>query len=195
MALTWSQISLAKSTFLPKSFKTNFTQEYKSALKGKKRKSQGTIEYSYPSKIRFEIDKPDKLVYVTNEKTSWYYTAPFMEGEAGTMSVRKSKKNGLHKFFDSLKNGLKTNKLYSVINKGKMSTIKFSKKMIKELDIIEANFVFSGKDRKFESLSKILMTYSDNHKIKMDFNTIKVNVPFKKGYFVFKAPKNTRINQ
>ncbi len=184
----------AKSTFLPKTFMTKFTQEYKSALKGKKRKSHGVIEYAYPSKIRFEIDKPDKLIYVSNNKTSWYYTAPFMEGEPGTLSVRKSKKNGLHKFFDSLRNGLKSNKLYKVINKGKMSTIKFSKKMIKELDIIEAHFIFTGKNRNFSSLSKILMTYSDHHKIKMDFTSIKVNLPFKKGYFVFKAPKNTRVN-
>ena len=193
--LSFSQTGFSKSSFLPKSFQTNFVQEYKSALKGKKRQSQGIIEYAYPSQIRFEVSKPDKLVYVSNEKISWYYTAPFMEGEPGTVSVRKSKKNGLHKFFDSLKNGLKSNKLYKVTKKGMMATIKFEKKMAKELDIIEAQFKFNNKDMSFKSIQKILVTYTDQHKIKMDFKEIKLNVPFKKGHFVFKAPKNTRINQ
>lgn len=185
----------AKTNFLPKSFQTTFTQEYKSALKGKKKKSLGKIEYSYPSQIRFEIDKPDKIIYVSNAKTSWYYTAPFIEGEPGTLSVRKSTKTGLHKFFDSLKKGLVTNKLYTVANQGGTTKITFSKKMAKELDILEALFTFKGKDRKFESLKDILVTYSDNHKIRMEFTDIKINVALKKDRFTFKAPKNTRINQ
>ena len=101
--LSFTTRGFSKTSFLPKSFQTSFVQEYKSALKGKKRKSHGVIEYAYPSQIRFEVSKPDKLVYISNQKTSWYYSAPYIDGEPGTVSVRKSKKNGLHKFFDSLK--------------------------------------------------------------------------------------------
>ena len=197
LILSSSNEVFAKSqiTFLPKSFKTTFTQEYKSALKGKMKKSLGKIEYVYPSQIRFEIDKPDKIIYVSNKKTSWYYTAPFIEGEPGTLSVRKSQKTGLHKFFDSLKKGLVSNSLYDVKTLGKTTKIKFKKKMIEELDIIEAIFTFKGNVKKFQALNDILVTYSDNHKIRMKFEEIKIDIPVKKGRFTFKAPKNTRINQ
>ena len=190
-------LSMAKSKngFLPKNFKSSFVQEHKSKLKGKIVKSYGKVEYSFPSQIRFEIDKPDKLIYVSNKKLSWYYTAPFIEGEPGTLNIRKSEGNGLHRFFDSLKGGLTSNKLYKVKKSGVTAQVTFSKKIAKELEIAFAVFKFKEKGFQFTSLKTIEVTYLDKRKVKLDFTKINTNISFKKDHFTFNAPKNTRINQ
>ncbi|MCO4792883.1 MAG: outer membrane lipoprotein carrier protein LolA [Bacteriovoracaceae bacterium] len=181
--------------FLPGSFKADFSQEYKTSLKGKIKKSTGQIEYKYPSQIRFEVLAPDKVVFISNKKKSWYYQAPFIEGEPGELNIRKTGKNGLSRFFDILKKGLKTNKFYTVKNKSEKSELKFVKTVAKELDIKEAQLVFKSKKREFNNIKNVELVYLDGHKIKLSFKGVKTGVPLKKERFVFKTPKNTRVNQ
>jgi len=186
--------------FLPSTFKVDFAQEYKTSLKGKVKKSSGHIQYKYPSQIRFEVTKPDKVVFVSNEKKSWYYQAPFIEGEPGELNVRETGKTGLSRFFDVLKKGLKTNKFYEVKNKSEKSEsiqtgIKFQEKFAKELDIKGAMITFNDKKRDFKNIKNMELTYVDGHKIKLHFTGMKTGLSMKAENFVFKAPKNTRINQ
>lgn len=186
--------ALAKD-FLPNTFKVDFSQEYKTSLKGKVKKSSGHIQYKYPSQIRFEVTKPDKVVFVSNKEKSWYYQAPFIEGEPGELNVRKTGKTGLSRFFDVLKKGLKTNKFYEVKNDSEKSVIKFVDKFAKELDIKGALITFKDKKRNFENIKNMELTYVDGHKIKLHFTGMKTGLSMNKENFVFKAPKNTRTNQ
>lgn len=186
--------ALAKD-FLPNTFKVDFSQEYKTSLKGKVKKSSGHIQYKYPSQIRFEVTKPDKVVFVSNKEKSWYYQAPFIEGEPGELNVRKTGKTGLSRFFDVLKKGLKTNKFYEVKNDSEKSVIKFVDKFAKELDIKDALITFKDKKRNFENIKNMELTYVDGHKIKLHFTGMKTGLSMNKENFVFKAPKNTRTNQ
>jgi outer membrane lipoprotein carrier protein len=181
--------------FLPSTFKVDFSQEYKTSLKGKVKKSSGQIQYKYPSQIRFEVTKPDKVLFVSNKEKSWYYQAPFIEGEPGELNVRKTGKTGLSRFFDVLKKGLKTNKFYEVKNKNERSQIKFVDKFAKKLDIKGALITFNDKKRKFENIKNMELTYIDGHKIKLHFSGMKTGLSMNKENFVFKAPKNTRTNQ
>lgn len=181
--------------FLPGTFKVDFAQEYKTSLKGKVKKSSGHIQYKYPSQIRFEVTQPDKVVFVSNKKKSWYYQAPFIEGEPGELNVRETGKTGLSRFFDVLKKGLKTNKFYEVKNNSEKSEITFVEKFAKELDIKGAMITFNDKKRDFENIKNMELTYVDGHKIKLHFTGMKTGLSMKAENFVFKAPKNTRVNQ
>ncbi len=185
-----------KASFLPNNFKTEFIKEYKSVLKGKIKKSQGVLKYAYPSKIRLEMSDPDKIIFVTNEKMSWFYRGPFIENQPGTLSVSKSQKNGLNKFFDGLKNGLKTNKLYQAKSEKLTTTLIFEKKYSKDLGLKMATFVFSSGKKAFSALKNISLVYNDNKKVKLSFKNIKINIAMdEKKIFTFKIPENTRINE
>ena len=181
--------------FLPGTFKVEFAQEYKTSLKGKVKKSSGNIQYKYPSQIRFEVTQPDKVVFVSNQEMSWYYQAPFIEGEPGELNVRKTGKTGLSRFFDVLKKGLKTNQFYEVKNNKETSEIQFVEKFAKELDIKGALITFKNDKMDFENIKNMELTYLDGHKIKLHFTEMKTGLSMNKENFVFKAPKNTRINQ
>lgn len=111
------------------------------------------------------------------------------------MNIRKTGKIGLSRFFDILKKGLKTNQYYEVKNKSVSSELKFSEKVSKELDIKSAVLIFKNKKHDFDNVEEVQLTYLDDHKIKLKFTKIVTKVPLKKDHFIFKVPKNTRINQ
>ena len=189
-----SGASLAAESFLPNNFKSAFVQVFKSKISGKERKSPGHLDYSYPGKIRFAVDDPSgKSLFVSNQRKSWYYTPPFIEGEKGEVTIRKSKNLALTKFFDSIKRGLKTNKLYKVESKGKAVLITFSKRSAKDLNMTRARLSFSQKNYVFEELKSIEIFRKSGKKVKVILNNIKSNISFKQNHFDFVVPKNTTV--
>lgn len=184
----------AAENFLPQTFSANFEQVQVSALSGKEKKSQGHIEYKFPGHIRFEVQKPDVIIFVSNPQKTWYYTAPFIAGEAGEMTVKPTGKLALSKFFDALKQGLKTNALYSVKDKEGNTELYFSPKSQDELGIVKATLIFNQK-KDFASLSMIELLKNDKTKVKLIFSGMKLNVELSKERFNFQAPPNTRSSQ
>ena len=137
--VSFNYITLAHAEFLPKSFSAQFEQEYVSTLKGKVKKGNGTIDYLYPGNIRFKTTIPSEILFVSNGIKSWYYRAPFIEGEEGEVTETSAKEGSgiFTRFFDSLKNGLSDNAIYTVSKKDKESTITFLEKSKKETGIIQ----------------------------------------------------------
>lgn len=186
----------ANAEFLPKSFISKFEQEYVSSLKGKIKKGEGTIEYKFPSKIRFETSIPSRVVYVSNGEKAWYYRAPFIEGEAGEVSeFKKNEASAMYiKLFDSLKNGLKSNAHYTIkkINETEFQ-LSFLEKFKKELGINSSKLFFNSakKEMKFEDLKKMELIFSNDKKSTLIFVEIKSNVEILPNRFEFVAPKNT----
>lgn len=189
-------LQAARAEFLPQSFSAKFEQEYISILKGNIKKGQGSIDYKYPSNIRFETTTPTQVLFVSNGVKSWYYRAPFIEGEAGEVTESSAKEaNSLYiKFFDSLKNGLSANSLYDVKNAGDgMHVITFKTKTAKEFGIKEAVLSFnSAKDKEFSELKKIDLLFSDGKKSTLRFMDLKVNINPDAQKFNFVAPLKTK---
>ena len=79
---------LSASTFFPKSFKAEFHQIFKSQISNKVKKTPMTIEYLYPRMIRLEVTSAEKTTFVSNAKKSWFYQAPFAEGEKGSVQIQ-----------------------------------------------------------------------------------------------------------
>jgi chaperone LolA len=186
--------SIALADFLPATFSSKFEQVYTSTLKGKEKKGQGSIEYKYPSQIRFETSTPSTVIFVSNGTKSWYYRAPFIEGEQGEVTESSAKEGSTIyiKFFDSLKNGLTSNEFYTV-KKGEPVTLQFTPKAVKELGIKESVLNFKNKGvQKFEELDSIELTFSDGKKSKLNFLDLKTNVNFAADRFNFTPPANTK---
>ena len=189
-------ICAARAEFLPQSFSAKFEQEYISILKGNTKKGQGSIDYKYPSNIRFETSTPSQIIFVSNGIKSWYYRAPFIEGEEGEVTESKAQEgNSVYiKFFDSLKNGLAANPLYDVRNAGDgVHVIIFKAKSAKEFGIKEAILTFnSAKDKNFSELKKIDLLFPDGKKTSMKFMDLKINSSHDGSKFNFVAPPKTR---
>lgn len=187
---------VACAEFLPQSFSTRFEQEYKSILKGNMKKGEGSIDYKYPSNIRFETTTPSPVVFVSNGIKSWYYRAPFIAGEEGEVSVSNANEaNSVYiKFFDSLKNGLVSNAFYDVKNAGDgIHVIIFKAKTAKEFGLKEATLIFnSAKDKDFSNLSKIEILFPDGKKSTLKFLELKINPALDSQKFNFVIPPKTR---
>lgn len=183
------------TSFLPPTFKATFEQSFVSSLSGKTKKTTGFIEYRYPGNIKFITEIPDKITYVSNPDKTWYYTAPFFEGEPGELTIKKTGKDGLNRFFDSLKRGLVSNKLYKVIKSKDHFKLIFTKKMASDLRMKGAILKFKNNKANFLNLNSVQITYLDNKKIVMTLSKIEKNLMFKSKHFVFFPPKNTRISK
>lgn len=182
------------ASFLPSSFEAKFEQEYTSTLKGKLKKGKGAVEYKYPGQIRFETNTPSTVIFVSNGVKSWYYRAPFIEGEQGEVTESKASEGSsiYIKFFDSLNNGLSNNEIYDV-KKGEVASIVFKPKMSKELGIKESLIYFKkGGGQKFEDVEAIELLFPDGKKSKLKFIDLKVNSNLGADRFNFTPPANTK---
>lgn len=183
-----------KADFLPKGFSAQFDQEYISILKGTTKKGNGTIDYQYPSNIRFKTTLPSEILYVSNGIKTWYYRAPFMDGEEGEVTETSAKEgsSAFTKFFDSLKHGLVTNKTYTVSKKDSDCKLVFSQKFQKEHTIKEAQLHFLNSTQEFSGILSIELIFSDNKKSTIKLHDIKINPLFDGKFFQFVAPPKTK---
>jgi outer membrane lipoprotein-sorting protein len=184
------------AAFLPLKFTAKFTQEYKSVVTGKVKKGHGHFDYQFPGMLRFEMQKPTPLIFITRANQNWYYRPPFVEGEDG--EVRKNVNGGqaISKFFDALSEGLENNKYYKVSKKNKTNIeIKFNESSAHELGIDSAVLNFKTKTHSFLQLSSINLNYVDGKKNKILFEKISLVDEFSKLNFVFKENNPPKIRK
>jgi len=179
--------------FLPNSFSTEYVQEFKSKVDKGTRKATGLFEYKYPSNLRLDQSAPEKLLYISNNKTTWIYRAPFFDDEAPEVTIHKGQETSLSNFFDILKSGLKTNGNYSVKSNKTKADIKFNKHAVRKTGVKAATLNFSSKKKTFSDLKNIMIKYEDGRDVKLELKNTKVDIKFKKKYFHFKVPKNAKI--
>lgn len=180
----------AHAEFLPQTFSSRFEQEYVSTLKGKVKKGQGTIDYRYPGQIRFETNTPSTVIFTSNGNRSWYYRAPFIEGEQGEVTEMSAKEGAsvYIKFFDALNKGLASNESYDF----KDNVLTFKGKSKTDLGVNKARLVFKNNSKKFEDLEVIELTLADGKDSKIKFIDLKSNVNLKAEKFNFTPPPNTK---
>jgi len=178
--------------FVPKNFSMKFKQVHKSSLTGKDRTALGSLNYSYPGKIRLQTKIPDDMTLVANGKTTWHYVPPFMEGESGHLTIQRGKSNTLSAFFDLIKKGLVSNSQYTVKKKNNMYEIQFNKESLEKIGIKKTDLYFK-KTTNFSDLGELVITYSDNKLTKFIFTKIDTDVKFSDKEFVFQQPKNTKV--
>lgn len=189
--LTGIGINPALAGFLPSSFEADFSD-----VRGK-REIPVNIKYSFPKKIRYEVKGDTPLLYVCNEKKTWKYTPPFMEGEKGELAVGDSSQFCYSRIFDSLSKGLKSNDIYNVSNKGDLSTLSFSERAKKQLGLEKIEITFDGKKKSSLADAKELKMFLTNkpEPVKLVLKDIKTNPKFNSDQFKFSTPKNTNVTE
>lgn len=188
-----SSYGLVSWAFMPKSFEAQVVQKQKSALSGKVKESRGKLAYRYPGHLRFEIKKPDEVIFVSNKLKTWYYTGPFIEGESGEVTVSNEGNHILTKFFDSFSKGLETNSLYSVQKNGEKVEVTFDEKLQKKLGVLSATFRFKTQKYKFEELDGLSILQQDRQKLSLSLEEIKTGQKLPDQTFVFEVPENTKV--
>ena len=182
--------------FIPQSFSANFEESIVSMATGKVKKSYGKIEYKFPGHVRVEITSPTPSLFVSNPQMSWYYLPPFVEGEEGQVTIQKTSKLPLTKFFDSLKNGLEGSKLFTYQLLKKSLILKFKKEVQKEMTLKEVIFHANSDPKnitKMNDFEKITLVYVDGRKVDLKFTGFKEDVSLPSTLFEFTPPAKTKV--
>ena len=180
--------------FLPKSFTASFEQVYLSTLTKKEKRSWGELSYKYPSNIRFEVERPKKVLFISNKKKSWVYRPPFIEGEKGEATEKDTNNTGLSGLLDSLQMGLADNHLYKVKKDKLKALLTFNTKSEKRFGVKESELIFKSKKHIFLNLSQLKVTYPNGKKVTFKLSKISEGKRFNTDYFNFIPPKNTNIS-
>lgn len=195
MIFSLSTICFSSWAFMPKSFEAHVVQKQKSALSGRVKESRGQLAYRYPGHLRFEVKKPDEVIFVSNKLKTWYYTGPFIDGESGEVTISNEGNHILTKFFDSFSKGLESNSLYSVKKNDDKVEVTFDEKLQKQLGVLSATFNFKGQDYKFEELKGLSILQHDRQKLTLTLEDIKTGRELPDQTFVFEVPENTKVIQ
>jgi outer membrane lipoprotein-sorting protein len=183
--------------FLPATFSADYQEVGKSSVNGKEKIVTGRIDYKYPRHLRLEVSAPDALTFVTNPKTSWYYTPPFMEPEQGQVVIQKSTDIVYGQFFDAIKDGTKVNRSYVSQVVGKEWTLTFNPDLQKSLKIKSVRLVHGVDAAKASSLSEfkeMWLSQQDGKTVRLVFLNFRSGVPFPADHFEFKIPPNTKVS-
>jgi outer membrane lipoprotein-sorting protein len=189
-------LSVSAKSFVPSSFSASFEESILSQATGKEKTSSGKVDYQFPGHIRYEVIKPNPSNFVSNPSKSWYYVPPFVEGEAGQVTIQKSNKLPLTKFLDSIKNGLENSKLFTHKYQGHDLILTFVPTIQKEMTLKEVTLHSSKEAKLVEKLSefeKMTLIYNDGRKVNLKFIDLKENVSFPSSNFQFVVPKNTKV--
>lgn len=182
--------------FVPDSFRVRFTQSFKSTLSGKEKKSEGTLEYLYPGQFKFEVTSPESSTFISDGKTSWYYTPPFDKNEEGEVIVRPGSGPFLPEFFDSLKSGLKSGKLFKLEKKEGHYLATFTKDFAKKIGKKETRLIFkTAQPADLAELKEMIIVGQDQTEVRLEFLTVEANPGLKAAYFHFQIPPKTRVSQ
>lgn len=183
---------------VPAAFSTNFEESITSVATGKEKKSFGKIDYKFPGHIRYEVTSPEESasIFVTNNKTSWYYRPPFVKGEQGEVTIQKATNLPLTKFLDSMKSGFENSKHMTHKYDGNKLVLSFSKEAQKDTHLKEVVMEAPKPAKDVKSLKefeKITLVYDDGRKVNLKFVDFQENADFKPGHFEFKVPEKTKV--
>lgn len=165
----------------------HFSQSEDNKTLGKKKVSTGTIQVKRPGKIRWETEKPDPNLLVSNGKIFWFYTPPFDEGEPGQLIERKASEVQsqiatalLSGEFSKVK-GIRVQKKSdaSFIITPKAGTAGTVLRALIELDLAQL------------LIQKVTLFHRGGNTAEITLSQIELGNPLKDDLFQFKAPPNT----
>lgn len=165
----------------------NFQQTTDSITLAKKKKSFGKIFFKRPSKVRWETQKPDASLFISNGQQSWFYTPPFEEGEKGQVIEKKSSEV--------------QSQLASALLAGSFSVAKQMKIQKKT----ESQFVLIPKsgtagtvtkatldiDPTQKLIKKVTLDHKGGNQTEITLDQIQLAIPLSDDLFNFKIPPNT----
>ncbi len=166
-----------------------FSQINETVVTGQKKTSSGVILVKRPNQVRWETQKPNPSLLVSDGKTYWFYTPPFDEEEPGQLVVRSSSQV--------------QSKLANALLSGSFSTAKD----MKITEKTPSTFVLKpkpgtagtvqkveiGVDPDKKLIQKVILTHKGGNRAEISLSNIELGKPLDENQFHFEAPKNTEI--
>jgi chaperone LolA len=165
----------------------HFSQVNHNKILNQKKLSSGKIFIKHPAKIRWETEKPDPSVLISNGEQFWLYTPPFDEEEHGQLIEKKSSEiqsqvatallSGNFSKMKSLKIRQKTSTTFLLTPKtGSAGTVKQA--------LITIN-------RSQKTIENIKLQHQGGNESDISLSEITLGAPLEDKLFIFKAPPNT----
>ena len=158
------------------------------ALTGKKKQSSGKILVKRP-KIRWEIQKPNPSLLISDGQSYWFYTPPFDEGERGQVIVKKASQIQ-SKLVDALLSGSFTPEQFSkIIPKGDrvfQLVPKLGTSGTVALATIEV-------DSEKKLIQKVSLEHKGGNRTEVTLSNIDLGTSLEDSLFRFSPPPNTDV--
>jgi len=159
------------------------------ALNNKKKTSSGKIFLKKPSRIRWEVLKPDVSLLVSNGKTTWYYTPPFDEGEKGQLIEKKSAQIQ-SKLAEALLAGSFSSHQFKQIKQTAPNIFLLTPKPSTAGTVIKATLEI---DLSNHLIQKVILEHHEGNRTEITLSKISLGAPLADSLFHFTSPPNTDV--
>ncbi len=168
-----------------------FTQVDNNVTLGKKKTTSGKIFVKRPSKIRWETEKPDPNLLVSDGKRFWFYTPPFDEGEHGQL-IEKPASQVQSKLATALLAGEFSKVPGIKVKQQSPNLFLIVPKSGTSGTVIQAMVTINIADQLIE---KVALSHRGGNRSEISLSQIELGKPLDDSSFVFKAPPNTDLVQ
>jgi outer membrane lipoprotein carrier protein len=165
----------------------DFSQSSKDAVLSQNKLSSGKIFVKRPSKIRWETQKPDENLLVSDGKTYWFYTPPFDEGERGQVIEKKSNEVQ-SKLAHALLAGSFSVARDMTIRPKNSSTFLLIPRPGTAGTVTQATIEV---DPEKKLIQKVILDHKGGNHSEISLTNISLGKTLKEDIFTFKAPPNT----
>ncbi len=186
-------LNLGAKSYIPLSFKANFTETSQSFISKKSKITSGIIAYKTPGFLKYQ---KKNIILASSAKGTVVYNPPYMPGVKGDVTITKSR-FVFEKLLNALKNGLVNNQYYTVKLKKKECDLVFTNKMQEELSLKSVRLTFKDrKSQEFKNIKSLRLDYLHKPSSTLEFKNLQANVQLPKSYFEVKyPPKTTNITR
>lgn len=165
----------------------DFSQLNMSSTFSQKKMSSGKIYIKRPSKIRWETEKPDPNLLISNGKTYWFYTPPFDAEEPGQV-IEKPASQVESKLANALLSGAFSKAQIQSIQKKTPSTYILTPSKGTAGSVQKATIQV---DLKTKVIEKVILDHVGGNRSEITLSQIKLGNPLADDLFIFKAPPHT----
>jgi outer membrane lipoprotein carrier protein len=164
-----------------------FSQLNENSTFSQKKASTGKIYVKLPSKIRWETEKPEPNLLVSNGKIYWFYTPPFDPTEPGQV-IEKPTSQIESKLVNALLSGsFSTAQIQSIFMKN-ATTFDLTPKPGTAATVSKATLEIDGVTKE---IKKVTLNHKGGNRSEITLSKIELGKPLSDDFFVFHAPPNT----
>ncbi|NBU19842.1 outer membrane lipoprotein carrier protein LolA [bacterium] len=196
-AVTWAGVKLPDTLLaIEKKYKKAGTLEAdfsqvneNSNLSQRKKLSSGKLQLRFPSQVRWDTQKPDRNLLVSDGQTFWYYTPPFDSDDQGQLIEKRASQVQSELAQDLLSAS------FSAIKSAKLSQESSTRFLItphagRGGNVKEAVLEI---DPKGLMIRKVILFYTGGNRSEITLSNIELGKPLLEELFHFKAPANTEM--
>ncbi len=172
-----------------KTLSAKFDQLVSSSATQSQKKESGVVYFQRPNQMRWETEKPDINLLVSDGKTFWFYTPPFFSGEKGQVVIQNAK-SVRSKLAERLLSGSFSTLKDVTIDLIGPRTFRLTPKAGTAGTVKSATLQLDSKD---QTIEKVTLEHEGGNRAEITLSQIEVGKKLDSKLFQFKAPPQTDI--